>query len=896
MAHNIRPDPDTLLAHVQAEEERQLRGKLKVFLGYAAGVGKTYAMLEAAHQRRDEGIDVVVGYIETHGRVETESLLRDLEVIPRQQLEYRGTIQTEMNLDAVLARKPQLALVDELAHTNVPRARHTKRYQDVEELLSVGIDVYTTVNIQHLESLNDVVAQITGVTVRETMPDRIMDLVDSIELIDLPPEELIRRLHEGKVYVPDQAARAIQKFFRPGNLTALREMALRHTAAQVDDQMRAYKKAHSIFHTWPATDRLLVCISASPLSERLVRTGRRLAAQLDVEWFVLYVETPQHAHLAESERDRVARTMRLAEELGARTVTVPGQSIADSILLYARSHNITKIIVGKSLGTRWFDMIRGSAVDHIIHHSDIIDVYVISSATESPPPIPHFAPDSGRARKQYLYGIGLVALVSVLGQPIRAVIDPTNLVMLYLLVVLITATRWGRGPSILTAVLSVLAFDFFMVPPQLTFAVSDAQYILTFFGLLAVGLVISTLAVREREQAESARRRETYTAALYDLSRDLATAVSQDTVIQAAIRHISDLFNCETAVLLPEADLLTLYARSPEFPVDQDGYAVAAWVFQHGQVAGLGTDTLTATEARYLPLKTAQGVIGVVGIKPRVGGNEFLSADQQRLLEALLSQLALATEAVQLADKAHQAQLLRETEKLQTALLNSISHNLRTPLASITGALSSLRDDDQMLEVDARRELINTAWEEAERLNRLVGNLLNMTRLEARAMKLAVEPCDVEDLVGVTLTQMTNQLRNRKLVMDVPSTLPPVAVDLVLAAQALVNLIDNAVKYSPNDTPIEVRAYTNQEQVVIEVSDRGIGIPPAELDQVFDKFYRIKQRGDTSGTGLGLSISKGIVELHGGRIWAANRPGGGATFAMTLPVAEPEAVAQETTT
>jgi two-component system sensor histidine kinase KdpD len=893
MARDIRPDPDNLLAQVQAEQERQSHGKLKIFLGYAAGVGKTYAMLEAAHQRQAEGIDVVVGYAETHGRVETETMLQDLEVIPRRQLEYRGIARAEMDLDAVLARKPQLVLVDELAHTNVPGSRHTKRYQDVEELLAAGIDVYTTVNIQHLESLNDVVAQITGVTVRETVPDRIMDIVDSIELVDLPPEELIRRLREGKVYVPDQAARAIQKFFRPGNLTALREMALRHTAAQVDDQMRAYKKAHSIFSTWAATDRLLVCISANPLSERLVRTGRRLATQLNVEWFALYVETPQHARLSEAERDRVARTMRLAEELGAKAVTVPGQSIADSILLYARSHNVTKIIVGKSLGIRWSGFLRGSVVDRIIHHSGEIDVYVISADTESSPPTPHFAPESGRAWWQYLYAAGLVALVSLIGQFIRVIVDPTNLVMLYLLVVVVAATRLGRGPSVLTAVLSALAFDFFMVPPHLTFAISDAQYVLTFFGLLVVGLVISTLAVREREQAESARRREMHTAALYDLSRDLATTVSQDMVIQIAIRHISELFNCETSVFLPKGDLLTLYARTAGFPAGQDSNAVATWVFRQGRMAGLGTNTLAAADARYLPLKTAQGAIGVVGIKPNLESNEFLSPDQQRLLEALLSQVALATEAVQLADKANQAQLLRETEKLQTALLNSISHNLRTPLAAVTGALSSLRDDDQMLDADARRELLNTAWEEAERLNHLVGNLLNMTRLEAGAMKLALETYDVQDLVGVTLNQMANRLRHRQLVMDVPSTLPPVSIDLVLAAQALVNLVDNAVKYSPADTSIGIRAYADQGQVVIEVSDQGVGVPSDELERIFDKFYRIQQASDTSGTGLGLSISKGIVELHGGRIWASNRPGGGTTFAMALPVAEPDLIAQE---
>jgi two-component system sensor histidine kinase KdpD len=872
---------------VVPDEVRQPRGKLKIFLGYAAGIGKTYAMLEAAHQRRVEGIDVVAGYIETHGYVETEILLHNLEVIPRQQLEYRGLIRAEMDLDAVLARKPQLALVDELAHTNAPQSRHTRRYQDIEELLSVGIDVYTTVNIQHLESLNDVVAQITGVTVRETIPDRILDMVDSIELIDLPPEELIRRLHAGKVYIPDLTPQAVQKFFRPGNLTALREMALRHTAAQVDDQMRAYKKAHSIFHTWAATDRLLVCISANPLSERLVRTGRRLAAQLNVEWFVLYVETPLHSQLSEEARDGVARTMRLADELGARTVTIPGQLIADSILDYARSHNITKIILGKSLGTHWPFWGRGSVVDRIIHRSGEIDVYVISATSESSLSVSRFSPASGRAWRPYLYAISSVVLVSLIGQSIRAVIDPTNLVMLYLLAVLVIATRWGRGPSVLAAVLSALAFDFFLVPPHLTLVIADAQYILTFLGLLAVGLVISTLAAREREQAGSARRREIHTAALYDLSRDLATAVSQTTAIQVAIRHISELFNCETAVFLPTGDTLTIYARSAEFPVDSDNYTVPTWVFRQGQPAGLGTNTLSTAEARYLPLKTAQGVIGVVGIQPGENSRDFLSPDQQRLLEALLSQVALATEALQLADKAHQTQLLRETEKLQTALLNSISHNLRTPLASITGALSSLRDDEQMLDKAARQELLNTAWEEAERLNHLVGNLLNMTRLEAGAMKLALEPCDVQDLVGVTLAQMANRLRYRQLVVDVPGTLPPVYVDLVLVAQALVNLVDNATKYSPADTPIDIRAYVDHDQVVIKVSDQGRGIPSAELKHIFDKFYRVQQRND-SGTGLGLSITKGIVELHGGRVWASNRLDGGATFAIALPIAELE--------
>jgi two-component system sensor histidine kinase KdpD len=593
-----------------------------------------------------------------------------------------------MDLDAVLARRPQLVLVDELAHTNAPGTRHSKRFQDVEELLSAGIDVYTTLSIQHLESLKDIVAQITGVLVHETVPDRIMDVVDSIELIDLPPEELIQRLHEGKVYVPDQAARAIEKFFRPGNLTALREMALRHTAAQVDDQMRAYKKAHAIFYTWAATDRLLVCVGSNPLSERLVRAGRRLADQLDVEWFVLYVDSSRAPRPSEATRDRIARALRLAEELGAKTDTISGENVADAILGYARSHNVTKIIVGKSPGSGWRGWLRHSIVDQIIHHSREIDVYVISIPADRIRRA-RLLPQSPRPWRYYLYSLVLVILVSLVCIPFRSLADPSSLVMIYLLAVVIAGTSWGRGPSILAAILGVLAFDFFIVPPHLTLAVSDVQYLLTFVGLFVVGLVISTLAVREREQAETSRRRETHTATLYSLSRDLATTVELGIIAQAAIKHISELLGCETAVFLPRDSTFSLYARSSHFPIDEAGYVVATWVFQHGLKAGQGTETLATAGARYLPLRTAQGVIGVLGIKLL---DTDLTPDQQRLLEALMSQVALAIEATQLAEEAHHARLLRETEKLQSALLNSISHDLRTPLASITGALSSLRD------------------------------------------------------------------------------------------------------------------------------------------------------------------------------------------------------------
>lgn len=880
-----RPNPDLLLAHIQAEEQQQQRGKLKIFLGYVAGVGKTYAMLEAARQRQAEGIDVVVGYVETHGRTETELLLAGLEVIPRKRIEYRGITLSEMDVDAILARRPQLALVDELAHTNAPGSRHARRYQDIEELLDAGIDVYSTLNIQHLESLNDVVAQITGIVVRETVPDRLLDEAREIELIDLPPDELLQRLSEGKVYVPEQAARAIQKFFRPGNLTALREMAMRRAAERVDEQMRAYMQTRAIPGPWPAAERLLICVSPSPLSERLVRAGRRMAEPLNAEWLAIYVETPAHAHLSEIERDRVARSLLLAEELGAKSITLPGRAVAETVIEYARRHNVTKIIAGKPLRSRLLDLLRGSLVDQLIHQSGNIDVYVISSSPEPAQPVAPVSVPSHFPWPRYLESLGWVVVATLLGELVRSFITPANLVMLYLLVVVISALRLGRGPAIAASLLSVLAFDFFFVPPRITFVVADTQYLITFAGLLIVGLVISTLASRARDQAGAARRREAQTAALYDLSRDLSVAIGLDAILKAIMTQVSQTFSRQVVILLPQEGQLTQRTISPGFDFNDNEYAVAVWVFQHGQAAGRGTDTLSAADARYLPLRTASAIVGVLGVKP-ADVHSYLTSDQRRLLEIFASQAALAIERAQLSEQARQAQLLQETERLQTALLNSISHDLRTPLASITGALSTLRDDSSFLDETTRRDLVETAWEEAERMNRLVGNLLDMTRLEAGAMKIAREPADIQDVIGVALAQVAGQGKDRPIQVDVPAELPLVPVDFVLIVQALVNLLDNALKYSPADAPIEIRVRLVDTSVQIEVADRGVGIPPEELSRVFDKFYRVPRLSSgMSGTGLGLSISKGIVQAHGGQILAQNRPGGGTLFTLTLPLA-----------
>jgi len=878
-----RPDPDKLLARIQAEEQARQRGHLKIFLGYAAGVGKTYAMLEAAHQRKREGVDVVVGYVETHKRVETEALVNGLELIPSKQITYHNIQLTEMDIDAILKRNPRLVLVDELAHTNVPGSRHAKRHADVEELLEAGIDVYTTINIQHIESLNDVVTQITGMTVRETVPDSVIDAVTDIELIDLPPDELIKRLQDGKVYVPDQAQRAIEKFFRKGNLTALRELTMRRAAERVDDQMRAYMRTSAISGPWPASERLLVCISPGALGERLIRTARRLADELKAEWFAVYVETPDQARLSQEQLDQVAKSLRLAEQLGARTRTIPGESVASTILAYAHRHNVTKIIAGKPVHSRWIEFFRRSTVDRLIRMSGKIDVYVISSEAE--PQTRKFVEGwrPHRPLGRYMLGLLLVAAATGLGALVNPYIHPTNLIVIFLLSVVLAAVYLGRGPSIMVSILGVAAFDYFFVPPRLTLAVADTEYLLTFIGLLAVSLVISQLTAMVRGQAEAVQRREVETVELYELGRDLTVAADLDAVAQAAIYHVGQTFGREVAVFLPVKNDLKDYAFSPGLVISDNDQAVATWVFEHGQEAGRGTETLPEASMRYQPLKTTRGVVGVLGVKP-IDPSRHLTRDQHRTLDAFVNQIGLAVERASLADQARQAEVLEITDKLQTALLNSISHDLRTPLVSITGALSSLADDQIVLDASARRSLIETAGEEADRLNRLVGNLLDMTRLESGAMRFKKEALDIQDVVGSALEELGGRLGKRVVNIDIPSELPLVQLDFVLVERVLVNVIDNAIKYSPADTPIEIKVHAAGAFLEIEVADRGTGIPPEDLTRIFDKFYRVQRPDNVSGTGLGLSISKGIVQAQGGFIAAENRSGGGTIITISLPL------------
>lgn len=881
-----RLDPDVLLARVKEEEARQQRGKLKIFLGAAAGVGKTYAMLEAAREQREAGVDVVAGWVETHGRAETEALLDGLEILPPRLVEHRGITLREFDLDGALARRPTLILLDELAHTNAPESRHAKRWQDALELVAAGIDVYSTVNVQHVESLNDVVARITGVLVRETVPDSVLEQADEVELIDLPPDDLLERLREGKVYVSEQAQEAVEHFFRKGNLIALRELALRHAAAHVDAQMRVYMREHDIRKIWPAAERLVVCVGPSPLSARLVRAVKRMAARLDAEWIAAYVETPAQLQLPQEARDRVVQTLRLAEQLGAETVTLSGTKMSEEILAFARARNVTRIVVGKPARPLWKRILIGSIVDALVEGSGDIDVFVISGEREDAPIQPVRRRRPALDRWGYGEAVVVVALATAVASLMVPFFELSNVIMAYLLGVIFLATRRGRGPSLLASVLSVAAFDFFFVPPYLTFAVSDTQYLVTFAVMLIVALVISGSTVRMRAQAEAARAREQGTAALYAMSRELASTRGVDELLKIAVRHIREVFHCEAGVLLPgEHGRLGVRGGAPdELHVDAGDVAVAKWVFEHRQPAGLGTSTLPGASALFLPLVASRGPVGVLGVRPP-DRHAFDDPEALHELETFANQTALAIDRALLADEAREAEVRIESERLRNSLLASVSHDLRTPLATITGAVTTVLESGMRLDDGTRRELLESVRDEAERLNRLVQNLLEMTRLESGALQLRRQWHPLEEIVGAALGRLGKRLAGRRVTTRVPPDLPLVAIDDVLIEQVIVNLLDNALKYTPAGSPIEIIATATDIAVTVEVADHGPGLPAGQDDKVFEKFYRAEPPGGR-GAGLGLAICHGIVRAHGGRIWAHNLPGGGVAFLFTIPMTE----------
>jgi len=792
-----------------------------------------------------------------------------------------------------LARHPALLLVDELAHTNAPGSRHDKRWQDVEELLAAGINVWSTLNVQHLESLNDVVAGITGVQVRETVPDSVLERADDVELVDVTPDVLQQRLREGKVYVPEQAGRAIEQFFRKGNLIALRELALRRTAERVDAQMRGYMAERGIRDTWAAAERLLVCVGPSPTAVRLVRATGRMAARLHADWIAAHVETPPDQRLTRAEREDILRALELAEQLGARTVSLSGQSVADELLAYAQAHNVNRIVVGKPERPSWQDRLRGSLLDALVRRSGAIEVLAITGEEEEPQPRPVFVGEAGEWR-EYLRAAAILLVPTALGLLLRrlgATVAVIDAAMLYLLAVVVAAARYRRGPAVLAAVLGIASFDFFFVHPYYTFSVADIRYVLTFGVMLLVALVLGGLTGRIRSQAEASREREQRTAALYALSRDLGLVQERSEAVAALLRSVRDTFAVKAAVLLPADGGRVEPAAPAPYPIDERERAVAQWTFDHAQAAGQGTRTLPAAAAMYVPIVAGEQVVGVLGLSADEA-TFFRDPARRRLLEALSSQGAAALERLALAERSRKTSVEFEAERLRTALLSSLSHDMRTPLASIEGAASTMLEGPPA--PDPRvRDLAGTIVQESRRMGRLVANLLDMIRVESGALQVQKEWQLLSDVVGVALLRTEDQLREHPLTTRLPTDLPLVPVDEILLEQVFVNLLENAARHTPAGTPIEIGAVAQPGEVVVTLADRGPGIPPGEEERIFEKFHRLGS-SPGRGVGLGLTICRGIVTAHGGRIWAEARPGGGALFRFTIPITgSPPALARE---
>lgn len=882
-----RPSPDALLRSAQRDEHRV--GRLKIFLGAAPGVGKTYAMLLAARARLKEGVDVVAAVVETHGRGETQALLADLEVLPRRLVDYRTRVLDEMDPDAVLARKPELALVDELAHTNAEGSRHPKRYLDVEELLDAGIDVYTTLNVQHVESLNGVVAQITRIRVRETVPDAILDRADDIEAIDLAPEDLIQRLREGKVYVPRQAERALRSFFSPGNLTALRELALRRTAQRVDAQLLAHMQSNAISGPWAAGERVLVCIGANADAENLVRHAKRIADRLHASATAIHVETAHSLRLDAARLDSLAEALRLAGRLGVETVTLPsgGRRIVDDLLAYARANNVTHIIVGRTRRSRWTEMLGGSIVSDLVRRAGCINVHVIAEPETERPPEVRTTLREPLKLAPYAAAFAFVFGALAVAEGIEPAFGVQNVDLVFLTAVVAAAISSGLYPSLFAVVLSTLAYNFFFLPPLYTFTIADPTNVAALFFFTLVAVLVSNLTARVRSQATIAQARARTTEALYSFSRKLAQCVGADDVLWAMAYQIASMLGVRVVVLLPENGMLAVRAGyPPEDELAAADLAAAQWTWSRNAPAGRGADTLPGAQRFFAPMRTARGPIGVVGLDTDKPG-ALLTPDQRRLFDALLDQGALALERVHLVADLDDARRAAETDKLRSALLTSISHDLRTPLASVLGSATTIRDLGSALDDEEKANLVATIIEESERLNRFIANLLDMTKLESGALKPNVTPMDVGEIVGAALHRAAKILAGHAVRTEMERDLPMLDLDPVLFEQILFNLLDNAAKYAPEGTTITIRLERQRAQLVLQVIDEGAGIPAADTKLVFEKFYRAR-KGDRvrAGTGLGLAISRGFVEAMGGTIEASNRadrPGAVLTLRFTMP-------------
>jgi two-component system sensor histidine kinase KdpD len=880
---DARPDPEALLAQLKAAEPAS-RARLKVFFGASPGVGKTYAMLTSAHRLKEDGVDVVCGLVETHGRSETAELLDGLEQLPRKSVSHRNITLEELDLDAALARKPQVVLVDELAHTNARGMRHAKRWQDVVDLLDAGIDVHTTLNVQHVEGLNDVVAQITGVRVKETVPDAVLERADEIELIDLPPEALLERLSEGKVYVPEQARRAVDNFFKRGNLLALRELALRRTAERVDRDVQRYRREQRIGAAWPTAERILVAIGPSPGSERLVRAARRIAEGMHAPWLCVHVEISDAPPLGDADRDRVEAHLALAESLGAEVVRLAGASVADTLLAFARERNVTRIVAGKPTHGRWRDLVRGSLLDALIRSSGDIEVHVIAPSEDTPPR--RAAPRVRTATRARPWIVAVVAVAGATGLAVGAGerLELPDDAMLYLFAIMIAALG-GRGAGLLAAGLSVACYDFFFVPPRYTLAVSDVRQVMTFAVMFTVGTLMGGMVARLRRGEEASRQRERRTAALLAFTAEASAAVDQADIAAAVVAHVEDVIAAPTSVMLPDEDGGLTAAAGLE-PLAHQEVAVARWAHEHRRTAGRGTGTLPEARLLAVPLAVGDASAGVVAVQIE-RARRRIDLGPRLFLEAVARQAGVALERLRLAAEARNAALRAQAEELRSSLLSTVSHDLRTPLAIITGMATALRDTATALTPD-QIDSLDTIIDEAARLGRILANLLAITRVESGA-ELRREWVPVEEVVGSALGRTEEALAGRDVSIEIDPD-AGVQADPILIEQVMLNLLENVAKHSPPGTPVEIRAHLEaartddgpREGVVIEVSDRGPGLPSGPPSQVFEKFFRGKDTRAV-GAGLGLAVCRGIVVAHGGTIEARNRDGGGATFRVWLP-------------
>ncbi|MGN6159139.1 MAG: DUF4118 domain-containing protein [Devosia sp.] len=882
-ADTDRPSPDSLLADARRGE----RGRLKIFLGASPGVGKTYAMLQEAALRMRQGVDVVVALVETHGRAETEALLAGLEVLPRHRLDYRGQALEELDLDALLARRPTLAVIDELAHSNVPGSRHLKRWQDVVEVLDAGIDVVTALNIQHIETLNDPVARITGVRVQETVPDEIINRADDIELIDLPPEELIARLHDGKVYRAGTVGRALDNFFTRPNLTALRELALRTAASRVDSEVLRLMQAGAVKGPWPTQERILVCINESPLAKSLVRAARRMAERADLPWIAVSVVTARHEALPEQARRMTTDALQLAESLGAETATLHVErGVADALIGFARNRNVTRLVIGRPRPRGIQGLGREAVADRLLDAATDFEVTVVAGETRDARACWHW-PQVDLTREALLAGVAGALLATLVAWPIDALnlVSPTSLVIIYMVAVLLVGARYGLWPAVVTSMLCFLAHNWFYTSPRYSFTIQRPEDVVGLVLFLMGALVTGTLAGRLRAQVTAMRNNQKRTEMLYDFAKRIAAKSDLDDVLYAGAYHIAATLDCRSLILMP--DRLGSLEQVQGYPsieeeLDQRAAAAARWAFDKNEPAGAGTPTLPTSEWMFVPL-AANTPLGVVGLQFK---DKRRGADPEvrRLLKAVEDQVAVAIERTRLAADVQSLKVEAEGEKLRTALLNSLSHDLRTPLVSVIGAFSGLTPD---LPPEQQRALVDAGLDEARRLDRYVQNLLDMTRIEYGALKPKLAPLDLREIVGVARTDLSQQLQQHRLRVDIPADLPRIEADPVLVGQAVANVLENAVKYAPARTVITIAARRAGEMVTLAVTDEGPGIPAAERDKVFDLFYRVSE-GDRrpTGTGLGLAIVRGFIEAHGGRVRALAGPGGtGATIEMDLPVA-----------